>query len=162
MQRRVVSCRPRLSNGYKRYQPFALAPDRIQWGIDNRGAMIRVIAAPSNQTSRIENRVGESAANPYLYMASQILSGTDGLERDLSAPEPANTPYDGDAARLPTNLCDALRAFRDSSFYRRKLGDVFVDYLCHIKQAEWDRYLGRVSDWEQRGVLLLVLNPWPA
>ena len=33
-------------NGYKRYRPYSLAPDRIHWGRDNRGAMLRVIGAP--------------------------------------------------------------------------------------------------------------------
>jgi glutamine synthetase len=137
-------------NGYKRYQPHALAPDRVQWGRDNRGAMIRVITAEGDPASRIENRVGESAANPYLYMASQILCGLDGVERGLVAPLPVETPYDADVRRLPTNLGDAIRAFRESEFMRRALGDDFVDYYAHIKQAEWGRYLSTVSEWEHR------------
>ena len=112
--------------------------------------MIRVITAPGNPASRIENRVGESAANPYLYMAAQILCGLDGVERDLSVPDPVETPYDSDAPRLPTNLGDAIRAFRESEFMRKALGDAFVDYYAHIKQAEWDRYLSTVSEWDHR------------
>ena len=137
-------------NGYKRYKPFALAPDRIQWGRDNRGAMIRVIATNDDSASRIENRVGESAANPYLYITSQILCGLDGIERNLDAGDPVEVPYDSDAKRLPYSLLDALNAFRASAFYRSKLGDDFVDYFSHIKQAEWDRYVGAVSEWEHR------------
>ena len=100
--------------------------------------------------SRIENRVGESAANPYLYIASQILCGLDGVERGLQAPLPVETPYDADVRRLPTNLGDAIRAFLESEFMRRVLGNDFVDYYAHIKQAEWDRYLSTVSEWEHR------------
>lgn len=137
-------------NGYKRYQPHALAPDRIQWGRDNRGAMIRVITAPGDPASRVENRVGESAANPYLYIAAQILCGLDGVERELPCPEPVETPYDANVPRLPTNLGDAIRAFRESAFMCKVLGDAFVDYYAHIKQAEWDRYLATVSEWEHR------------
>lgn len=137
-------------NGYKRYQPHALAPDRVQWGRDNRGAMIRVISAPGDPASRIENRVGESAANPYLYMAAQILCGLDGVARELRPPPPVDTPYEVDVPRLPTNLGDAIRAFRDSAFMRQALGHVFVEYYAHIKQAEWDRYLASVSEWEHR------------
>ncbi len=137
-------------NGYKRYQPYALAPDRIQWGRDNRGAMLRSLAIPGSAASRVENRVGEPAANPYLYLASQILSGLDGVENNLSAPPPVEQPYDNDAAMLPNNLHTALTAFENSTFYREKLGDNFVDYLCRIKYAEWHRYLGAVSEWEQR------------
>lgn len=137
-------------NGYKRYQPFALAPDRIQWGSDNRGAMIRALCAPGSAGSRIENRVGEPAANPYLYIASQIVCGLDGMERQLVAPAPVESPYASDAPTLPVSLVDALAAFSASDLYRRTLGDQFVDYYCHIKRAEWKRYMQSVSEWEQR------------
>ncbi|MDJ0958895.1 MAG: glutamine synthetase family protein [Arenicellales bacterium] len=137
-------------NGYKRFKPFALAPDRIQWGRDNRGAMIRVIADSKESASRVENRVGESAANPYLYIASQILCGLDGIERELDAGDPVDIPYDNEAPMLPTNLLEALDAFRNSAFYRSALGNDFVDYFTRIKQAEWDRYVGAVSEWEHR------------
>jgi len=137
-------------NGYKRYQPFALAPDRIQWGHDNRGAMLRALSAPGDKASRIENRVGEPAANPYLYLASQVLSGLDGIDNKRTAPAPVEKPYEGDAQKLPNNLHTAIEAFEASTFYRKQLGDGFVDYLAHIKRAEWQRYLGAVSEWEQR------------
>jgi len=137
-------------NGYKRYQPFALAPDRIQWGRDNRGAMLRVLCAPGDAASRIENRVGDPAANPYLYIASQILAGLDGIDQGLIPPTPVEQPYKSDAQMLPSDLGTALTAFENSAFYRRVLGDQFVDYLAHIKRAEWKRFLSTVSDWEQR------------
>src|SRR5207253_8091257 len=59
-------------NGYKRYRPYSLAPDRVVWGKENRGAMLRVVGGPGDPGTRIENRIGEPAANPYLYFASQI------------------------------------------------------------------------------------------
>ncbi|WP_169569314.1 glutamine synthetase family protein [Sneathiella limimaris] len=137
-------------NGYKRYRPFTLAPDRIQWGRDNRGAMIRCLARPGDQASRIENRIGEPAANPYLYLASQILSGMDGIEQNLQAPAPVTNPYSSDAETLPASLIDALNAFRDGNFYANQLGADFVSYLSTLKQAEWTRYLTTVSEWEER------------
>ncbi len=136
-------------NGYRRYQPFKLAPDRIQWGIDNKGAMIRALAAPGDSASRIENRIGEPAANPHYYIASQILCGLDGINRALEAPAPVETPYDSDAERLPSDLGEALDAFSKGEFYRRQLGTEFVDYLTTLKRAEWQRYLATVSPWEQ-------------
>src|SRR4029078_12257922 len=75
-------------NGYKRYRTYSLAPDRAIWGRDNRGVMIRVLGGPNDPATRLENRIGEPAANPYLYMASQILSGLDGVDRKL-APRPS-------------------------------------------------------------------------
>jgi glutamine synthetase len=51
-------------NGYKRYRPYSLAPDRVIWGKENRGAMLRVVGGPKDPGTRIENRIGEPAANP--------------------------------------------------------------------------------------------------
>ena len=112
--------------------------------------MIRALAAPGDRASRIENRVGDPAANPYFYLASQVASGLDGLKRKLQPPEPSATPYASQAALLPKSLGEALEAFSGSSFYRQSLGDVFVEYLAFIKRAEWNRYLGEVSEWEQK------------
>lgn len=137
-------------NGYKRYQPHQLAPNRLVWGRDNRGAMIRVLTHAADPASRIENRVAEPAANPYLFFASQIIAGMDGLAQGLTAPDPVEDPYDAKAAPLPASLADAIAAFSQSALYRAQLGDGFVDYLCQIRQAEWDRYHQTVSEWEQQ------------
>lgn len=137
-------------NGYKRYQPFQLAPDRIQWGRDNKGAMIRSLIAPGDKASRIENRIAEPAANPYYYFASQILSGLDGLERGAKPPAPVERPYDNDSVFLPKSLVAAIERFEAGDFYRKAIGEDFVRYLAHIKRAEWNRYLMTVSEWEQR------------
>ena len=136
-------------NGYKRYRPHQLAPDRIQWGRDNRGAMIRALTTPGDNASRVENRVAEPTANPYYYFASQILSGLDGVNQNLSAPAAVETPYDSDAEVLPDSLLSAIERFEQSDFLRAELGDVFVDYLSRIRRAEWERYHIAVSEWEQ-------------
>jgi glutamine synthetase len=136
-------------NGYKRYQPYQLAPDRIEWGYDNRGAMVRALMAPGDGASRIENRVAEPAANPYFYFASQILSGLSGLEQGLTAPAPVENPYDNDATALPPSLIAAIEAFKRGDLYRQTLGADFVDYMAFLKHAEWKRYLSIVTEWEQ-------------
>ncbi|MEE9322498.1 MAG: glutamine synthetase family protein [Granulosicoccus sp.] len=136
-------------NGYKRYQSYQLAPDRIQWGKDNRGAMIRGLMHVGDTASRIENRVAETAANPYYFFTSQILGGLSGIEQGLSAPPAVETPYSGMQQCLPGNLALAIDAFESSTLYRSQLSDDFVNYLCRIKRAEWQRYLMTVSEWEQ-------------
>lgn len=136
-------------NGYKRYQPFQLAPDRIQWAVDNKGAMLRGLMRPGDGASRIENRVPEPAANPYFVIASQIFAGLDGLARGLTAPPPAETPYTSDAPSLPKTLADAIAAFEASPLYADALGRPFVDYIARLKRAEWERYVSAVSEWEQ-------------
>ena len=136
-------------NGYKRYRSYSLAPDRAIWGRDNRGVMIRVLGDGTAAT-RLENRVGEPAANPYLYMASQILAGLDGVDRKLDPGPSADTPYETKAALLPKSLREAVLALKDDPFFRERLGAEFVDYYVHIKTAEIERFQAEVSDWEQR------------
>ena len=78
------------------------------WGHDNRGVMLRVIGGAGDAATRIENRVGEPSANPYLYMASQIVCGLDGIEQKLEPGPSADTPYEMDAPLLPKSLEEAL------------------------------------------------------
>ena len=137
-------------NGYKRYRPNSLAPDRVVWGRDNRGAMLRVLGGHGDPATRIENRVGEPAANPYLYFASQIYSGLDGMARKLDPGPSADTPYDTQAAMLPATLAEALAALRGDACLREGLGSAFIDYFCRIKDFEIARFNLEVSEWEQR------------
>ena len=134
-------------NGYRRYKAHGMAPDRVQWSKDNKGAMLRVIDHPREAT-RVENRTGEPAANPYLYLLSQAIAGLDGLTAARVLPAPSATPYDSEASALPTNLGQAIEALDASGFYRTALGDDFVDYYVHLKRAEWQRYLATISEWE--------------
>jgi glutamine synthetase len=137
-------------NGYKRYRSYSLAPDRAIWGRDNRGVMIRVLGGAGDPATRLENRIGEPAANPYLYMASQILSGLDGVDRGLDPGPSADTPYETKAALLPKTLQEAVVALKDDAFFRDAFGAGFVDYYVHIKNAEIERFQAEVSEWEQR------------
>jgi glutamine synthetase len=137
-------------NGYKRYRPYSLAPDRVVWGADNKGALLRVVGPAGSPGTRIENRAGESAANPYLYLAAQIVAGMDGMDRDLDPGPPTEDPYDADAPRLPTSLMTALEHLVDDTVLTSWFGEGFTDYLLRLKRAEVDRFLSSVTDWEQR------------
>jgi glutamine synthetase len=137
-------------NGYKRYRPYSLAPERVIWGRDNRGAMLRVLGGPGDPATRIENRIGEPAANPYLYFASQIHCGLDGMEKKLPLPSPTVTPYEEKATLLPRSLDEAIVHLKNSQVLRDGLGSGFVDYYCRIKEAEIARFNLEVSEWEHR------------
>ena len=137
-------------NGYKRLQPYSLAPDRANWSRDNRGVMIRVLGGAGDAATNIENRIGEPAANPYLYTASQILAGLDGIANALDPPDPTTAAYETDAPPLPRSLAEALDALEEDRFYREKLGDGFIDYIKTLKQSEVSRYQAGPADWEQR------------
>jgi glutamine synthetase len=153
-------------NGYKRYRPYSFAPDRVCWAVENRGALVRVQGAPNDASSHVELRTGEPAANPYLYMASSISAGLDGMRRGLEPPPPVEAdPYAASAPPLPGSLAEAVDILEKDAFYRTDLGDSIIDYLLLMKKAEIKRYetaLGAglaeagpaiaddVSDWEMR------------
>ncbi|MFN0030446.1 MAG: glutamine synthetase family protein [Acidimicrobiales bacterium] len=138
-------------NGYKRYRPNSVAPDRVAWGEQHRGAMLRIIGGGDDPSTRIENRVGEPAANPYLYVAAQLVSGLDGLRRKIEPPPVSASPYRADAGPLlPRSLGEAIERFGASELYRSVWGDDVVEYLTRLKTSEWNRFLAAVTDWEQR------------
>jgi glutamine synthetase len=137
-------------NGYKRYRPNSMAPDHIVWAYDNRAAMVRVIGLAGDPATHFENRVGEPAANPYLYMASQIASGLDGIVRAADPGPSADTPYSADAPTLPRTLLEAIAALRDNASLRAAFGNSFIDYFVKLKEFEINRFLSDVTDWEQR------------
>ncbi|RYX90563.1 MAG: glutamine synthetase [Comamonadaceae bacterium] len=139
-------------NGYARFRPNALAPQAIVWGRDNRGAMLRVIGGAGDHATRIENRIGEPAANPYLYVASQIHAGLDGVRRKLQPPPATDSPYAAAAEKLPASLPHALQALKADVALHAAFGTGFVDYFTHVKQAEVARHAESPdpADWERR------------
>jgi glutamine synthetase len=146
-------------NGYRRYRPNSLAPDRAGWGYDHRGAMVRVLGGEGDPATRLENRLGEPAANPYLYIASQIVCGLDGVERNLAPGPRDDEPYAAERQMLPASLGEALDTLEKSALYRHELGEVFVSYFLRLKRSEWGRYAkwaeenraveGEPTQWEQ-------------
>ena len=135
----AVFCTPTV-NGFGRFRPNALAPQAVLWGADNRGAMLRVVGQCGDANTRIENRIGEPAANPYLYLASQIYAGLDGIERMLKAPPATHAPYASADAKLPSSLGEALDALRADAAFTGDFGKSFIDYFVRIKQSELLRY----------------------
>ena len=133
-------------NGYKRYRPYSFAPDRVCWAVENRGALVRVQGSPGDTSSHVEMRLGEPAANPYLYLASNIAAGLDGIRRNLEPPPPVSAdPYTAEAAPLPASLSEAVSALDADQFYRSAFGATLVDYLVMMKRAEIRRYEDALS-----------------
>jgi glutamine synthetase len=128
------------ANGFGRFRPNALAPQSVLWGRDNRGAMLRVVGECGDEATRIENRIGEPAANPYLYLASQIHAGLDGIDHQLAAPAATEAPYAEGGERLPTSLGEALQALREDATLCECFGADFIHYFTRIKDAERLRF----------------------
>ncbi|HEX3505210.1 MAG TPA: glutamine synthetase family protein [Xanthobacteraceae bacterium] len=145
-------------NGYKRYRGAnTMAPIQAVWAQDNLGVMVRVMGEAGDAATRLENRCGEPLANPYLYMASQIYAGLDGISRRLDPGPSADAPYRISAEALPATLEEALAALRQNACFRAGFGNGFVDYYVKLKEAEIARCRkdspaeeADVSEWEHR------------
>ncbi len=139
-------------NAYRRIQPDSLAPTHANWGFDNRATFIR-IPPERGAATRIELRVGDGAANPYLAIAAILHAGADGIRRGLEPP----APLTGDAYRadpesigppLPIGLEQALEALTADTVLRDGLGPDILDTFLAIKGFECERHRAWVSDWE--------------
>ena len=142
-------CAPSV-NAYGRYRGSVMAPQSAQWGRDNRGALLRVVG--SGRDLRIENRLGEPLANPYLAIASQIWAGLDGMARRLEPPPATDAPYAAGAALLPATLAEALDALAASSVLQQGLGEPMAQVFHAIKRQELARH-AQAEDaalWERR------------
>ncbi len=138
-------------NSYKRFGPDTLAPWLIDWGYDNRTAMIR-IPPERGRASRLELRLGDASANPYLAIASLLAAAYLGI-RDGLEPPAALEGYGYDpekAPRLPVDLGTALNALEADSDLVEILGDTFVRTFLTYKRNELERYSQFVTDWEFR------------
>jgi glutamine synthetase len=138
-------------NSYKRLVPGWFAPVNASWGIENRSAALRVIAAAKPERCRIECRRPGADANPYLALAALVVSAAEGIQGGASPP----APVEGDAyARddlpaLPGSLESALAAFRADDGLRRALGETFSDYFAVSREWELRAWRESVSDWER-------------
>lgn len=133
-------------NGYRRFRANSLAPDRVSWGTDHRGVMFRVLGTPGDAASRIENRVGEPSANPYLYIASQLITGLDGVDNGYEPGPPDTDPYATEHKMLPKTLGAALELFEREPLFTTQFGKIFVDYYLKVKRTELQRYENYADD----------------
>lgn len=138
-------------NSFKRFGPDTLAPWLIDWGMDNRSAMIR-IPPERGRAARMELRLGDASGNPYLTFAALLAAVYLGIEDGLPAPDPLEGyGYDKTRAeQIPADLRSALNALEADTKLTAMLGDRFVDTFLNYKRNELERFASWVTDWEFR------------
>jgi glutamine synthetase len=138
-------------NGYKRLNANPLAPKRVVWSHDNKAAMCRLVGGMGDPATHIENRSGEPAANPYLYMGSQIVAGLDGMANKIDPGSPLADPYaQTERPLMPATLVEAVDALSASTMFRNVLGNEFIDHYLSVRRHEIRRFQSHVTDWEHR------------
>ena len=131
-------------NSYKRLQGGGEAPSVINWGHNDRGALVRIpMYKPQKENStRIEFRSPDSACNPYLAYAVTVAAGLKGIENQYTL-EPSNN-----SELLPSNLEEAINVMEKSELVRQTLGEHVFEYFLRNKRAEWQDYRRQVSAYE--------------
>lgn len=156
----VALCNPTL-NAYKRLGPDTMAPYRANWGYDNRTTFIR-IPPEVGPGSRIEVRIGDGAANPYLVIAVVLAAALDGIVRELECPPHSEgwTYQDESRPVLPMTFTDSLNALRADSYLTNLLGEPFVAAYETMKRDEIERYEAAVDDPATREVTQWELDEY--
>lgn len=138
-------------NGYKRLNANPLAPNRAVWSVDNKAAYLRLVGGGEDPITHIENRSGEPAANPYLFIAAQVAAGLEGLKTRHDPGPPVSDPYSQvDKPAMPRSLMEAIAALQESELFAESFGETFVKYYLNLKQQEIHRFLSTVTDWEHQ------------
>lgn len=127
------------------------APAHIGYGDNNRTTLVRVAH------SRLEWRLPDASANPYLALAGVIAAGLDGIDRRLPPGAPvADDLYElmlpelrvRGIAQLPQNLGEAVAALESDALLGDALGSAFTAEFCRFKRMEWVEYSRAVHAWE--------------
>ncbi len=140
-------------NAFKRLGPDTLAPFRANWGYDNRSCMVR-IPPERGQGTRLEVRVGDGAANPYLVIAGILAAALDGIKRKLDCPDDAvGMAYDNESApELPATFGAALDALEANAHLHDQMSKELVEVFLVMKRDEVARYEAAVKDHSTRDV----------
>ncbi len=147
-------------NSYKRINAPATrsgatwSPNTVTFGGNNRTHMIRI-----PDRGRIEFRLGDGSANPYLLMAGLMAAGTDGIEhgtdpgKRLDIDAYAHPSKARGGRKLPLNMLDAVRELGRSKMLRARLGAEFIDAYRKLRTDEWNDYARHLTDWERERTL---------
>jgi glutamine synthetase len=145
-----------LVNSYKRLVRGYEAPVNVAWSHHNRSPLVRVPARRGKGT-RLELRMPDPSANPYLALAVQLAAGLQGIRERIKPPEPVDKNIWALSVRerrrykiqeLPRDLGEAIDQLKKSSFVRGVLGDHVFEHFVEAKEREWSDYIGQVHDWE--------------
>jgi glutamine synthetase len=145
-----------LVNSYKRLVAGFEAPINVAWSMRNRSPMLRIPARRGTGT-RVEHRLPDPSANPYLALAVMLSAGLDGIETQADSREPVDTNIFEMSHRerrrlriddLPRDLNEACDELEKNDVIRSALGDHIFQHFLAAKRAEWDLYSSQVSNWE--------------
>ncbi len=126
-------------NSYKRFREV-FTPSVPGVGSE-RHFMIRT---PSNfrEKRTLEFRLADPLTNSYLFLASLIFAGIDGLKRGSTVE--VNTYTN----QLPATLSESLSRLENDSYMKYSLGQELHSAYLELKTSELETYEREISPWE--------------
>jgi glutamine synthetase len=150
-----------LVNSYKRLVPGYEAPVNVAWSMRNRSPLIRIPDRRGTGT-RVELRMPDPSANPYLALTVMLAAGLDGVETKADYREPVDVNIWELSFRekrrlriddLPHDLNEACDELAKDKVMAAALGDHITDHFLDAKRQEWREYITQVSAWELENYL---------
>lgn len=148
-------------NSYKRLVPGWEAPVYISWAHYNRSSLIRI--PPGNKkAARLEYRPTDGSCNFYLAYAGLIAAGLDGIQKNMTPPEPVeeniyamteNERKKRGIEVLPSNLGEAIKELSKNVCIKDALGSTFHEKYLELKNKEWKEFSVYVHEWERKKYL---------
>ncbi len=147
-------------NSYKRLVPGYEAPVYVGWAQINRSALIRIprYTQGRDKSMRAELRFPDPSANPYLAFTAMLAAALEGIDGQLTPPEPLNninvyhlSPVERAALNireLPGSLAEALRELENDALLKDALGEATFEAFTRAKWAEVEESRMKVTDWE--------------
>lgn len=135
-------------NSYDRLKPASMSGYWCNWGGDHRGVTTRV-SAEGGAKARIEHRMGDGAANPYVLVATVLQAARLGFINDYTLP-PRETgdcfEHSSATSAAPDNLSQALDELEADKVLAEAVGTVLVDNHVFMKRAEVEKTAQLVGD----------------
>src|SRR5947209_5397037 len=149
-------------NSYRRLQPHAWSSAYTAWGFDNREAAVRVVSpfwGREEQTYNIELKSVDGSANPYIALGGLIVSGLDGMKRQLDPGLPCEHDpgklseaerENHQIRRLPTTMAGALNALEQDQLLMEAMGDLMRRSYLAVRRSEEKAFAEQDVDFEIR------------
>jgi glutamine synthetase len=124
-------------NSFRRLVPGFEAPVNLVYSQRNRSACVRIpVTGTVAKAKRVEFRVPDPSANPYLAFAAMLMAGLDGVKNKIEPPEPIDKDlYDlppedyFNVKQTPGSLPEVLDALRVDSDYLLEGGVFTADVI---------------------------------
>ncbi len=137
-------------NSYKRLQPGQLSGFWANWGHDHRGVTVR-IPWERGRSTHLEHRMADGAANIYTSTATVLQAARLGIVNKLTPPPAEDLDSLENVStevHTPHDLREALHLLAADTELVEAVGPELVAHHIAIKEAEWEKWMGAVTDWE--------------